>query len=316
MTEESTTVAPPLPLWAAKIRLPFLTATAIPVCLGVVIAWARAGAFHLGYFLVTLVGALCLHASANMLNDYFDYTWGSDNINTEYANPFTGGSRVIQQGLAEPREILWQGITLFVVGCVSGFFLAFVRGPGILWIGLLGGLTAFFYTAPPLRLVRLGLGELVLGLDFGPLMVLGSYYVQAQAVAWEPVIASLPVALLITLVLWINQFQDVAADAAVGKTHWVVRLGRRRATRVYGAGLALTYLTLSLGVLVGITPVWVLVGWVTAPLAVKAYRVARAHYDDPRRLIPANAATVRIHWVTGVLLILGYLVQGLWTWLT
>lgn len=211
--------------------------------------------------------------------------------------------------------MLWQGLALFGAGCAIGLFLTFARGVGVLWLGLLGGLSGFFYTAPPLRLVRLGLGELILGLDFGPLMVLGSYYVQTQRMAWEPVVASLPVALLITLVLWINQFQDMPADAAVGKTHWVVRLGRRRAAEVYGACLALTYLTLLLGVVAGITPVWTVVGLITIPLALKAYRVARAHYDHPRALTPANAATVRLHLMTGVLITLGYLVQGVWTWL-
>ncbi len=118
---------------------------------------------------------------------------------------------------------------------------------------------------------------------------------------------------LIALVLWINQFQDMPADAAVGKTHWVVRLGRQRAATAYGLLLAATYLLLILGVLLVRVSPFALLGLLTAPLALKAYRVARAHYDHPRELTPANAMTIQIHLLTGLLLSLGYLIQGIVT---
>jgi 1,4-dihydroxy-2-naphthoate octaprenyltransferase len=303
------------PLWVIKLRAPFFTATIVPVCLGAAIAWARTGAFNLWYFLLTLVGAVCLHAGTNMTNDYFDHTWGSDEINVEFANPFTGGSRLIQMGIVKPEVFLWQGIGFFVLGGLIGLALIFTRGLWVLWLGIVGVFSGYFYTAPPFRLVRTGVGELLIGLSFGPLMVLGSFYTQTQAVSWEPVIASLPVALLIALVVWINQFQDMRADAAVGKNHWVVRLGRKRSATAYGLLLALVYLSLLAGVLFGGVTPFALLGLLTSPLAVKAYRVARLHYDHPRELTPANAATIQIHLWTGVLITLGYVVQGVAAWL-
>lgn len=310
MTTEQPTAKMP-PLWIVKLRAPFFTADLVPVCLGVAIAWARTGAFNLWYFLLTLIGAVCLNAGTNMTNDYFDHTWGSDEVNTEFANPFTGGSRLIQMGLVKPKEMLWQGIALFVVGSLIGIFLAFTRSWAVLWLGIIGVFSGYFYTAPPFRLARTGLGELAIGLNFGPLMVLGAYVVQTKTLGWEPVIASLPVMLLIALVLWINQFQDMRADAAVGKNHLVVRLGRQRAATVYGALLALTFLSIVLGVaLGGVTP-FALMGLLTLPVAVKAYRVARVHYDHPSELVPANAAAIQIHLLTGLLIALGYVVQGI-----
>jgi len=298
------------PLWVIKLRAPFFTADLVPVLLGTALAWARTGTFNLWYFLLTLLGAVCLNAGTNMVNDYFDHVWGSDEVNTEFANPFTGGSRLIQMGLVKPKEMLWQGIGFFVAGSLIGLFLAYTRSWAVLWIGLFGVFCGYFYTAPPFRLAGTGLGELVVGLCFGPLMVLGAYVVQTRTLAWEPVIASLPVMLLITLVLWINEFQDAPADAAVGKTHLVVRLGRRRATTVYGTLLAGVYLSLVAGVLfAGVSP-FALVGLLTAPLAWKAYQVARVHYDHPQELVPANALTIRTHLLTGLLLALGYLIQG------
>ena len=299
------------PLWVVKLRAPFFTADLAPVLLGTALAWARAGAFNFWYFLLTLIGAVCLNAGTNMTNDYFDHVWGSDEVNTEFANPFTGGSRLIQMGLVKPKEMLWQGVGFFVVGGLIGLFLAFTRSWAVLWLGIIGVFCGYFYTAPPFRLARTGLGELAVGACFGPLMVLGAYVVQTQALDWEPVIASLPVGLLIALVLWINEFQDMPADAAVGKNHLVVRLGRKRATTLYGALLALVYLSLVAGVLfAGVTP-FALLGLLTAPLAWKAYSVARVHYDHPQELVPANALTIRTHLLTGLLLALGYVVEGI-----
>jgi len=298
------------PLWVVKLRAPFFTATLVPVLLGTALAWARTGLFDLWHFLLVLVGAICLHAGTNMSNDYFDHLWGSDEVNTEFANPFTGGSRLIQMGLVEPRRILWEAVGFFVAGGLIGLFLAFTRSWSVLWLGAVGVFCGYFYTAPPFRLARTGLGELVVGLCFGPLMALGAYVVQARALDWEPVVAALPVMLLITLVLWINQFQDAPADASVGKNHLVVRMGRRRAATVYGLLLAATYLSLPVGVLWGKVTPFALLGLATAPQALQAYRVARVHYDHPRELVPANATTVRIHLWTGLLVALGYVVQG------
>jgi len=303
------------PLWIVKTRAPFFTATVVPICLGAAVAWAATGTFHVGYFVLTLLGALCLHAGTNMTNDYFDHTWGSDEINTEFANPFTGGSRLIQMGLVRPEVYLREGLLFFAAGSLIGVILWLTRGPLVLWLGLIGLFSGYFYTAPPLRLAGTGLGELLIGLNFGPLMVLGSYYTLTQTISWEPVLASLPVGLLIALVVWINQFQDMRADAAVGKRHWVVRLGRKRAATVYGLLLALVYLSLVAAVFLGDATPFSLLGLLTAPLAVRACQVARTHYDHPRELVPANAATIQIHLLTGGLLTLGYLIQGIVRWL-
>lgn len=310
MTSEQPT-AKILPLWIVKLRAWFFTADLVAVCLGAAVAWAQAGAFSAWHFLLTLAGAVCINAGTNMTNDYFDHKWGSDEVNTEFANPFTGGSRVIQMGLASPKEMLWQGIAFFVAGILIGLFLTFTRSWAVLGLGVIGVSCGYFYTAPPLRLARTGVGELVVALCVGPLMVLGAYVVQTQQLAWEPVVASLPVMLLIALVLWINEFQDSWADAAVGKNHLVVRLGRRRAIPVYGLLLVAVYLSLLAGVLFGGVTPFALLGLLTLPTAAKAYRVARVHYDHPRELTPANAATVQLHLWTGLLITLGYVTQGL-----
>ncbi len=297
--------------WFDELRAPFFTASIVPVVLGAVIAWLRVGTFHWGYFMLTLIGGLCLHAGTNVANDYFDYLNGADENNFEFVRPYTGGSRMIQKGLMSPREVLAESLVFFALGSLIGLYLAYVRGPIVLVLGIIGLFSGFFYVAPPFNLVATGLGEAIVGLNFGLLMTLGSYFVQAGSLAWEPVVAAIPVATLIAGVLYINEFQDAPADAAAGKRHLVVRLGRKAAVRGYEVIIAVTYLSIIVGVAARLISPFTLLGLITLPIAIKAVRTTRVHHDHYLKLAPANAGTVMIHMLTGVLLSVGYILDKL-----
>ena len=297
-------------IWLAEVRVPFFTATIVPILLGAVIAWARTGSFHWGHFLLTMLGGLLLHVGTNVANDYFDHRSGTDDVNVEFVRPFTGGSRMIQEGLLTPREVISGSLAAFALACVVGLYLAYVRGPVIIVLGLIGLFSGFFYTAPPINLVRKGIGEFFIGLNFGLLMTVGSFYVQTGYLALEPAVASIPVALLIAGVLYINEFQDAPADGSVGKDHLVVRWGRRRAAQGYVVLMAATYLSILLAAVFRVTSPFTLIALATLPVAIRAIGVARAHYDDYLKLVPANAATVLIHLLTGLLLSAAYLLDG------
>jgi 1,4-dihydroxy-2-naphthoate octaprenyltransferase len=310
MADDLSKAAPnKLKIWLAEVRAPFFTATIVPILLGATIAWARTGAFHLGLFLLAMLGGLLLHAGTNVANDYFDHRSGTDDVNVEFVSPFTGGSRLIQQGLLTPREVISGALASFALACVVGLCLAYVRGPLIIVLGLIGIFSGFFYTAPPFNLVSLGIGEFFIGLNFGVLMTLGSFFVQTSYLAWEPVVAAIPVGLLIAGVVYINEFQDAPADGAVGKDHLVVRLGRRKAALGYLALLVATYTVIVLAALLRITSPFTLIALATLPVAIRAIGVARAHYDEYLQLVPANAATIFIHLLTGLLLSAGYLLD-------
>jgi 1,4-dihydroxy-2-naphthoate octaprenyltransferase len=310
MTNDASAARPDkLQIWLAEVRAPFFTATIVPILLGAVIAWARTGTLHFGLFLLAMLGGLLLHTGTNVANDYFDHRSGTDDVNEEFVRPFTGGSRMIQNGLLTPREVISGALAAFALACVVGLYLAYVRGPLIIVLGLIGIFSGFFYTAPPFNLVSRGIGEFFIGLNFGVLMTLGSYFVQTGQLAWEPVVASIPVGLLIAGVLYINEFQDAPADGAVGKDHLVVRLGRKRAAWGYLLMMVATYAVIVLAALLRITSPFTLVALATLPVAVRAIGVARAHYDEYLKLVPANAATVFIHLLTGLLLSAGYLLD-------
>jgi 1,4-dihydroxy-2-naphthoate octaprenyltransferase len=298
-------------LWFAKVRAHFFTASLVPLLLGTAVAWVRDGEFHFFYSLLTFVGVLSLHAGANMSNDYFDHKSGTDDINVEFGGHLTGGSRLIQMGVIRPRQVLLEALAYYAVGSLVGLYLGWARGPWVLAIGLLGILSGYFYTAPPVMLAARGLGEVVVGLNFGTLIALGTYYVQTGQLAWEPAIAALPASFLLAGVLYINEFQDMVADKAAGKNHLVVRQGRQRAVPGYALIMAAAYASIILGVLAaGVTP-FALLGLLPVPLAWRAWRVARVKYDSPRELVPANIYTFQAHLYTGLLLTLGYVIQGL-----
>jgi len=300
-----------LKLWFAEVRAPFFTATMVPIVLGAVIAWARRGQFHWGLFLLTLIGGLFMHAGANMINDYMDHLRGTDAANVEFVSPFTGGSRMIQNGLLTARSVLIASVLSLTMGSLIGIYLASQRSWLILLIGAIGIFSAVFYVTPGFSLSAIAVGEVFIGLNFGTLMTLGAYTVQTTHLSWEPVIASLPVALLIAAVLYINEFQDAAADGSVGRRHLVVRLGKQRAAWGYAAIMAATYLCILSAVLARSVTPWELLGLLTIPLAWKAVQTALVHYDDSQRLVPANAGTIQVHMLTGLLLIIGYIIERL-----
>ncbi|NQT46884.1 MAG: 1,4-dihydroxy-2-naphthoate octaprenyltransferase, partial [Candidatus Omnitrophica bacterium] len=229
-------------VWIKAIRAPFFTATIIPVALGAIVAWNDTGGFMWVKFLLALSGALFIHAGTNLANDYFDHRSGCDEANPN-PTPFSGGSRVIQDGAIPPQKILRASSGSFIIGGVIGLYLNYIcKGNTILILGIIGIFLGFFYTAGPFRIGYGSLGELAVGVGFGPLMVLGSYYVQAGQLPLHIFLISIPVAILIALVLLINEFPDYVADKAVGKKTMVVILGKKDAVMVYHILLSAVYI--------------------------------------------------------------------------
>ncbi|UCH34702.1 MAG: 1,4-dihydroxy-2-naphthoate octaprenyltransferase [Armatimonadota bacterium] len=295
-----------LSFWAAVSRAPFFTGSALPVGLGAAAVWYQSGEFRLGLFVLTLVGAVLVHAGANIANDYYDHLSGADDINPDFHTPLFGGSRLIQDGLMTPRATLMAALACLSIAAVIGIVLTWLRGWPILALGLVGVLSGFFYTAPPLKLSYRGWGELAVALDFGVLMVAGTQYVQVRAVTAVGLAASVPVALLILLVLYVNQFPDAPADGQAGKRHLVVRWGTRRARLGVPVLYAATYASILAAIAAGLAPGWCLVALLTAPLGAGASAVVWQYHSQPKRLVPASAMTIAAHALTSVLLIIGY----------
>lgn len=290
-------------------RAPFSSSLVASVLLGTAIAWHE-GLFHWAYFVLTLLGIIFINFGQNMCNDYFDHLSGGDEINRELT-PFSGGSRTIQEGILSPRQVLIWSLFFFSLGILIGLYLAVARGWLVLWLGIAGVFIAFFGNAPPFRLNYVGLGELATGIGSGPLIVLGSYYVQSQRATYEALWASIPVGLLGAAILWINQFPDYEADRAVGKNTLVVVLGRQRAVWGYIALVVAPYVVVVVGIALGVLPYTLLLALVSLPLAYRGIRGAVRFHSDTLKLIPTQAAHIQLHLANALLLCVGYAIAGL-----
>jgi len=297
-------------VWVREVRLPFMTAAVVPVFLGAAVALYDTGRFSPTLFILTLLGAVLAHAGANMANDYWDSRSGNDDIN-RWRSPFNGGTGLIQEGVLRPRHVHLAALTALGAAAAVGFYLSTVKGTAVLVLTLVGGVSAYFYTADPFHLAYHGLGEIMVGASFGPLLVAGADLVQAGSVSARAVAAAVPVGMLIAAVLYINQFPDYEADRAVGKAHWVVRLGTRRALPGLAGLLVGAYLAVGAGVAAGLLPWPTLAAVLTAPLSAKALSVAWRHHDQPVQLRPANALVIQTHLLTGLLLVAGFLAAAL-----
>jgi 1,4-dihydroxy-2-naphthoate octaprenyltransferase len=309
--ERGTPVKPRLAFgWLAlrTTRLPFLTATIVPVVLGIAIA-ARQGSFDLLTAALTVVGAACVQLGLNVANDVFDAVQGADDANVT-PTQFSGGSRVIQYGLVTLRQMAGLATTFYVVAGAIGLVLLALRGsPALLAIGLIGFVVSIGYTAPPLKLVYRGLGEIAVALGFGPLMLLGAYVVQTRgALSWEPVVASLPVALLVALILYVNEIPDRRGDARAGKRTLPVRLAPTTVVTGYRLAAVAAYAILIAGVIGGVLPIPALLALLSIPLALQVSRGLEPNYENPYALMAVMGVNVKVHLYAGLLLLAGYLV--------
>jgi 1,4-dihydroxy-2-naphthoate octaprenyltransferase len=293
--------------WLVITRAPFLTATIVPILAGAawVVARGMATPFPWLPFALALVGGIALHVAANTFNDYFDWQSGTDPANNDYFQPLTGGSRSIELGLISERDLFRVGMASLAIAAAMGVGLLTLRGPLVLVFGVIGAFSAYFYTAPPLRLAaRRGLGELFVGLNFGPLMVAGTVYALTGTFAPVDLLVGLPIGLLITAVLWINQFPDLASDRATGKINLVVVLGKERARWGYLLLVGGAFAVVTGGVALGLLPGGALLALAALPLGVYTTVVLFRRYAD-RALVSANSATIALHLLVGVLLAAG-----------
>ena len=291
-------------------RLPFLTGSLFPVAAATALAYCTDHTWNFLFFGLTILGVAALHLGANLINDYYD-SFGSDPLNRHFT-PFSGGSRVIQNRELSPGQVKTLAYLLFALGAVCGLVLIFQGRPWVALVGLLGLGAALFYSASPLQLMSGGLGELIIFLAFGPLLSWGAYYVQTGKLSLVGAAVSLPLAFLITAIIWINEFPDLAADLAAGKRHLVARLGLKVASWVYAALMAAPFISLFILIEIFRLPDLIVAGLLPLPLALRAVRlVFRTPPTDPE-FVSAQALTIQTHFFTGLTLTLALLYAAWW----
>jgi len=263
-----------------------------PVLIGSVLAWQQGTPFQWALFVLALLGALAAHLGANVVNDVFDFAEGTDQTAQKMVSEGTTlatGSQALMRGQLSLGTYRGLAVALFALALVCGIVLTFFR-PWTLAFGVAGFLLAFFYVARPLRLayVGRGLGELDILISFGILPLVGSYYVQAGKVTLIALLASLPIGLYTTAVLYFHHFLHWRADQAVGKITPIVALGERSARLVGGILLSCVALTIFLNVLLNVFPWYSIIAVFTIIPVLLTLRQATGDLKNYLKLMASN----------------------------
>ena len=295
--------------WFKATQPHSFVASIVGVVLGTAIAYTRASAFDLAAFLLTLAGVVLLQAATNMSNDTVDFLRGVDDLPPRLVSPFTGGARVLpdkELTVAAHRRV-W--IAFYALGALIGAILALTRPNGwlLLTLGLIGGAFAVFYTLPPFSLQYHGLGDIAVGVVFGPIVALGAYAVQAGALSFETLLASIPLGILVAAFLFVNEMPEHETDPRGGKRTIPARIGLGASLRLYVGMIGAALVLLVAFVVAGGMPWPTLLGLLAAVPLARSVQVLRVYYREYPRHMPANAGTIQAVLVLGIALTLGYL---------
>ncbi len=274
--------------WISETRPAFLLLTPITFSVGLAIAFTEGHFYPIRAFL-GLIGTGLAHASVNMLNDYFDHESGLDY--TTQRTPFSGGSGYIQSGTLNAKRVFYVALTLLAISGMIGIYFVATLGWMLLPIVVAAVATISLYT--PL-LSKIYLGEILTGMNFGPLMAMGGYFIMTGNYSAVSVTAGAIPGILVGMLLYLNEFPDLEPDRRVGRRNIVMVLGLKNAAIGYGVLVASTYISVIVSVYLGILPVTTLVTFLTLPIAVKAVRGVLENYGDIKNLIPALGENVKL----------------------
>jgi 1,4-dihydroxy-2-naphthoate octaprenyltransferase len=254
-------------------------------------------------FLAALLGAMLIQVGTNLSNDYSDARRGADSEDR------LGPVRVTAGGLLPPKQVLVATYTTFALAVLCGIYLVAVAGWGLLAVGAASILAGVLYTGGPRPYGYEGLGEVFVFLFFGLVAVVGSWYVQVQSLPWEPFVVAVPVGLLASAILVVNNLRDIETDRRAGKRTLAVRIGVGGTRRLYEVVLIAAFLLAPLPWLLGSMSAWLLLAWLALPLALRALGTVRTRTDGPS-LNQALAQTAMLQLVFCLLLSAGILASG------
>ncbi|ADD03365.1 MULTISPECIES: prenyltransferase [Thermoanaerobacter] len=284
-------------------------ASTVPMFVAASYAYRKTGKFDFLWFFISVIGIYLIEIGKNAVNEFIDYKSGVDTFVTpDKRTPFSGGKKTIVEGKLTVKETIIIAVLTMLGACLIGLIIVIFREPLVLIIGLLGILISIFYSLPPFKFSYIGLGEVAVGVTFGPLIMTGMYLVLTHHISRDILLLSLPIGFLITNVLWINQYPDYEADLKGHKYNLLVRIGKEKGVIVYAVLYGAAYLSFIVIAIVTKNILWLL-SFVTLPLAVQSVKIAREYYDNIPRLIKANANTVKIYQITGFSMIIAALLK-------
>ena len=289
-------------VWLRVIRVRFLLASVIAVMTGLALNWSQSGSIEYFDALLTFAGVMALHASVDLLNDYWDFKRGIDTKTTR--TKMSGGTGVLPEGLLKPSSVYRAGVFFLILGALIGSY--FVITYGILIAIILGFaiLSIYFYST---KIVDSGLGEFFVAVK-GSMIVIGTFYIQSGEVNIESILAGIVIGTLSSLVLFIASFPDHDADKSKGRKTLVITVGKEKARKLFWIFPLFAYGVIVIGVVLNYLPVLTLISLVSFPLIIKSGIGLQKNYDSVDNLVPYMTSTLKFSRLTGILFVISFLI--------
>ena len=292
-------------VWLRIIRIRFLLASVIAVSLGLAINWWQTGNIEIFDAILIMCGVLSLHASVDLLNDYWDFKRGIDTVTQR--TKMSGGTGVLPEGLLKPKQVYAAGIIFLLVGAAIGTYFVFTDGIIIGLILAFAVLSVYFYST---KIVDWGLAEIFIVIK-GTMIVIGTCFIQTTQITESAILGGIVVGILSSFVLFITSFPDHDADKAKGRKTLVINLGKQKACTLFWVFPIIFYSVSIFAVIIEVFPIYCLIILSTVPLVIKFGKKLKQNYEKLDKLLPIMSSTLVFSRVTGILLVAGFLLDVL-----
>ena len=292
-----------LSYWLRAIRIRFLLASVIAVSLGLSVTWWHSGTIDIFQAALTMAGVIALHASVDLLNDYWDFKRGIDTRTKRTG--MSGGTGVLPEGLLKPKSVYNAGILFLVAGGLIGGYFVVLHGVVIGVILAFAIMSIYFYST---KIVNWGLAEVFVAVK-GTLIVMGTYYIQNSELTDVVVLSGIVVGVLSSLVLFVASFPDHDADKEKGRRTLVILFGRQKAVSIFYIFPIISYGIIIGCVVMSVIPVFCLISLAAIPVAISSVRKLKSSISDEDKIIPAMKSTLMFSRIAGALFVIGFLIQ-------
>ena len=292
-----------LSYWLRAIRIRFLLASVIAVSLGLSVTWWHSGLIDIFQAALTMAGVIALHASVDLLNDYWDFKRGIDTRTKRTG--MSGGTGVLPEGLLKPKSVYNAGILFLVAGGLIGGYFVVLHGVVIGVILAFAIMSIYFYST---KIVNWGLAEVFVAVK-GTLIVMGTYYIQNSELTDVVVLSGIVVGVLSSLVLFVASFPDHDADKEKGRRTLVILAGRQKAVSIFYIFPIISYGIIIGCVAMSIIPVFCLISLAAIPVVISSIRKLKSSISDEDKIIPAMKSTLTFSRIAGALFVIGFLFQ-------
>ncbi len=289
-------------VWLRVIRVRFLLASVIAVLVGLALNWSQNSTIEYFDAILTFAGVLALHASVDLLNDYWDFKRGIDTKTTR--TKMSGGTGVLPEGLLKPSSVYRAGVVFLIIGSLIGSY--FVITYGILIAIILGFaiLSIYFYST---KIVDSGLGEFFVGVK-GSMIVIGTFFIQSGEVNLESIFAGVVIGTLSSLVLFIASFPDHDADKSKGRKTLVICVGKENARKLFWIFPLIAYSMIIIGISLNFFPLLSLICFLSFPFMIKSGVGLQKNFNSVHELVPFMSSSLKFSRITGILFVLSFLI--------